>query len=827
MTGAWNKGYTGAGVVIGIHDDGVDYNNTDLFPNYRAAQSFDFVDNDTNAFPGFSDSDHGTSVAGVAAARGGNGIGGTGAAPNAGFAALRTDYNHTATVNALGFQTANIHIRNHSYRLTGSNYATSASLTNVANALRASNLGGTINVFSAGNTRGGTNADSNKSAVRNGTDNISIAALNSTGRFASYSSYGANVTVTAPSGDGSVNIVTTDRVGSAGYNTNGVGDFADLSYTNSFDGTSSAAPLVSGCVALMREARVSNGGLSNADGLDDLAWQRYTKHLLARSAAVVDASDTSVTSNVVQSGNYTNGGGWVTNGSGQRFNQNYGFGLIDAGSLVTHAEQIIGVSDLLTESTGTISVGATVTDNNIVGVTRFFNLSGTSPLEEMLITLNATHAFQGDLEAVLVSPQGTASRLMRADAGTSGNLNWTFTSNAFWGEQAVGQWKLIVRDQTAQDTGVWNSFAATARMGDIVTATNRFTWDGGGADNNGKTYGNWAGDVSPNNSGVGTIIFAGSNKPSVDLGEVTTGANTYNRVAWNVKGVEFAGGAAAFTLNNNGTIAVGSGGISSAAATDQAVNLPVKLSDDATFATTGTGDLRVGGTVNTNGNTLTTSAGANSLLEIAGVISGSGDLTVAGVGETRLSGVNTYTGGTTVNSGVLNIASSSATGTGDVSVIGGVITGDGGIAGSLANPTGTVSVGNSVGLLTVGGNFSQSAGGTMLFEIASAVSFDRLIVGGGASLGGTLQIAFLGGFLPTENLTFDFLTAGSLSGAFHSIVSLDSAYTFTLTTQNGVGTLRANAAVVAVPEVGTGWLVVMVTGGGALVGVVRRRKTGA
>jgi subtilisin family serine protease len=36
LLGAWNLGYTGSGVVIGIVDDGIDGANYDIAPNYRA-----------------------------------------------------------------------------------------------------------------------------------------------------------------------------------------------------------------------------------------------------------------------------------------------------------------------------------------------------------------------------------------------------------------------------------------------------------------------------------------------------------------------------------------------------------------------------------------------------------------------------------------------------------------------------------------------------------------------------------------------------------------------------------------------------------------------
>ena len=90
---AWALGFTGYGVTIGIVDSGVDGANYDIAPGYSAALSKNFSDNATMADkpqgPQSIKDNHGTAVAGVAAARGGNSLGGTGAAPYASIAGLR------------------------------------------------------------------------------------------------------------------------------------------------------------------------------------------------------------------------------------------------------------------------------------------------------------------------------------------------------------------------------------------------------------------------------------------------------------------------------------------------------------------------------------------------------------------------------------------------------------------------------------------------------------------------------------------------------------------------------------------------------------------
>ncbi len=173
VQGAWNRDQTGLGVIVGVVDDGLEVAHEDLSPNYVAADSFDFGQNDTDPSPVFSADRHGTAVSGVAASRGGNAIGTTGAAPDSGLAGLRIDFpNQTAAMfadatmyHSSGGNT-NIRVKNHSYGIPAP-YVTSALEKNV---LAVSAASGTIHVFAAGNERGETGEDSNKQDNLTGAD---------------------------------------------------------------------------------------------------------------------------------------------------------------------------------------------------------------------------------------------------------------------------------------------------------------------------------------------------------------------------------------------------------------------------------------------------------------------------------------------------------------------------------------------------------------------------------------------------------------------------------------------------------------------------------
>src|SRR5205823_7868182 len=111
-----------------------------------------------------------------------------------------------------------------------------------------------------------------------------------------------------------------------------------------------------------------------------------------------------------------------------------------------------------------------------------------------------------------------------------------------------------------------------------------------------------------------------------------------------------------------------------------------------------------------------------------------------------LAGTNRYTGGTTVNGGVLQVDNTTGSGTGSGPVTvnsGGKLSGSGTIAGNIID-SGVVAPGDSPGTLHVGGSYSQNSGGTLQIEIASLVSFDQLLVSGTATLGGTLDVTLDG-----------------------------------------------------------------------------------
>lgn len=447
VTGAWSRNLTGSGVVIGIVDDGLPITHPDLRPNMRLDLSYDFGQDDSDPSPVSSQDNHGASVAGVAAARGGNGIGVSGAAPLASLAGLRIDFGSSTDadfVAATLFQSQSIAIKNHSYGFS------LPFIDDPSQSAAVEATPETIHCFAAGNGRNASDQDSAKHQIHNLANVINVAAIASNGSFSGYSNFGANVIVTAPS-NGVLGITTTDRTGAAGYNGGfGSGDYQNsdgpnaADYTASFGGTSSAAPLVAGALALAHEANPA---------LD----YRMANHLLVRTGVKVDPSDSSATSD----------GGWRANGAGFEFNQNYGFGMIDASALADAATEFSGVTELVTEGTGTIEVNQFIDENNPVAVN--FTLSGDTPVEDLYIRFDVTHSFRGDLSAFLTSPSGFRSRLfIQAGTDIEPNLDWTFRTVAFWGEDPAGEWTLELTDNFNADSGTFHRLEVEANLGTLI-----------------------------------------------------------------------------------------------------------------------------------------------------------------------------------------------------------------------------------------------------------------------------------------------------------------------------------------------------------------------
>lgn len=154
-------------------------------------------------------------------------------------------------------------------------------------------------------------------------------------------------------------------------------------------------------------------------------------------------------------------------------------------------------------------------------------------------------------------------------------------------------------------------------------------------------------------------------------------------------------------------------------------------------------------------------------------LGGSVGLIKTTAGTVTLTGVNSYTGTTTVSTGMLLVnAPGSLDAASAVAVNGGTLGGTGMIHGSITLASGaTLAPGstNSIGTLTANGGVSLVSGSTLVAQIQTGISptADKLVVTGTLDLGGsTLTLGNLGTAHPPSGTKFTIASYTTLTGTF-------------------------------------------------------------
>ena len=248
----------------------------------------------------------------------------------------------------------------------------------------------------------------------------------------SYSEAGANLWVCGPSSSG--------RVGQPGIATTSNGH----NYSDSFGGTSAATPIVSGVVALIREAN------------NTLTW-RDVKLILAASARQVDPDNTGA-DGAFKYGSTTDR---------YNFNHEYGFGMVDAKAAVDLAAGWTNVRDFREITSESSEINLAIPDLPFFGTPIPVTTSLTiEPFVEFVefVEVNAhfNHLYFRDLTVELVSPSGAVSTLSTS-ASLSGALTtkFRFGSARHLGEDAAGEWTLRIKDARSWGTGSLRSWGLT------------------------------------------------------------------------------------------------------------------------------------------------------------------------------------------------------------------------------------------------------------------------------------------------------------------------------------------------------------------------------
>lgn len=466
VTGLWEEGYTGLGVISSLIDDGLDYTSEDLAENFDAAHSHDYNDHEDLPTPKLSDDTHGTRCAGqIAAAK--NGVCGLGIAYHSRVAGVRilsgqiTDTDEAAALN-FGYDEVSIYScswgpRDDGRTMEGPDYLITKAMVNGVNRGRQGK--GSVFVFASGNGKG-SGDECNYDGYTNSIWSVTVGAVDWNGHSPYYSEgCAANMVVAYSSGSGK-SIVTTDKGKNQCASTHG--------------GTSAAAPNAVGVFALALQAR------------PELTW-RDIQHLCVRTARPINYDPRSTINASLSSRSPDTA--YELTASKRPFSYAYGYGVLDAYTFVHAALTWDLVPPQVWMRSQTVVLGdGKMTKENVFSGGIPFGQEGQASVESTLevtekmlsqahfdphglehvnVKVWIDHQRRGDVHVEVVSPNGVRSVLAgvsngdsshegdeggrKNDKATTGFPGWVFMSVKHWEENPLGTWTIRVSDPLNTD----------------------------------------------------------------------------------------------------------------------------------------------------------------------------------------------------------------------------------------------------------------------------------------------------------------------------------------------------------------------------------------
>ena len=546
-------------------------------------------------------------------------------------------------------------------------------------------------------------------------------------------------------------------------------------------------------------------------------------------------------------GSITFGGGTLATTTTFTMNANRGIafnstGTIDVapGTSMTYGGIAAGAGGLNKDNTGTLVLsgantytGATTVDAGTLQIAADNNLGaapGSATVGSLTFaggTLATTATFTLNVNRGIAFNTTPTIDVASATTLTYGGIA---TGAADWNKTSAGTLILSGANTYSGDTNV-NGGTLKLGLGNTVPSASGVVVAGGAtlelngfADTIGSLAG--AGTVT-NNGGSDAILTTGADNTSTTFSGVIQDGSKHTSLTKTGSGTMTLSGVNTYTKPttiNAGAISISAdSGLGTAPGGPQAGNL---VFGGGTLATTATFTLSAtrGPAFNS---TATIDVASGTTLTYGPVAAGSGGLTKTDGGTLIWSGLNTYSGATTINGGTLSVGSDSNLGGIPASATPGSLTFGGGTLATTAtftlntkrgiafNSTGTIDVASATTLTYAGiaagsGGLTKTSAGTLLISGANTYSGATTIGAGTLKLGVANSVP--SGSTVAVTGTFDLAgfadTIGSLSGGGTVTSSAAGAITLTAggdnTSTSFSGVIQNGSGTVAFTKSGTG-----------------------
>lgn len=428
----WRRNITGNGVTVAIVDDGIDFRHPDFQHSFSKEGSWDYNVHRNLPVPDLSDDTHGTRCAGEIAADE-NAYCGVGVSPNAKVAGIRIlsgklleSDEARALLHAM--QINDIYSCSWGPSDDGKTIEGPPAIVKRAEVegIEEGRGGlGAIYVVASGN--GAYYGDNcNYDGYTNSIYSITVGAIDRENKLPYYAeSCSANMVVTYSS-NAMDKISTSDRLDPLKLD--------EIKCTNQHSGTSAAAPIAAGVLALLLEYR------------PDLTW-RDVQYIVRESAKPFDTATK-----------------WQITADGRKYHNSFGFGLLDGVSLIERASDWQLVKPQTWLFGDRIEVNLPISDQwtevEYEVTEEQWNSVDLERLEHVRVLVDYQHENRGSLTFQLKSPSGIVSELVAPrfrDTSSDAVKNWFFMSVVHWGESGVGKWTLRVQGKkdTAGQLFAW------------------------------------------------------------------------------------------------------------------------------------------------------------------------------------------------------------------------------------------------------------------------------------------------------------------------------------------------------------------------------------